>query len=128
MSNFEGIQKNGRSFKPQTSGGGDDAGSGRVVACVYAGQTAPVVFEKGNEPVPPTDEPRPTDGKGEKELGLSGQVDHPDNSGSAKYLVQTVSRIYRQTLAGRNADTLSPAERPALRDRIIDGVGALMCL
>lgn len=121
MSNFSGIKKSAKPFQPQGSGA-PDVGIVRNVAGGYEPVNY-VEVKKANEPTLPTDEPRPTDGKGENELGLSGQVDHPDNSGSAKYIVQTVSRIYRQTLAGRNAEVLTQAERLALRDQILDGVG-----
>ncbi|HEX8882658.1 MAG TPA: hypothetical protein VF749_21605, partial [Candidatus Acidoferrum sp.] len=100
MSNFSGsCRKTANSFKPQGSGGHPHAGVGRTVAGVYAGQDAPVVFEKADSPIEPTTPYGATDGKGESELGLSGAVDHPDASGQAKYLAGKIARVYRRIMA-----------------------------
>lgn len=69
MSNFEGIQKNAKGFKPQQRAG-DGAGVGKTVAGLWPGQEPVTVFEKANQPVLDTDKTPRTDGVGEGELGL----------------------------------------------------------
>lgn len=123
MSNFSGnVRKNASSFKPQQRAG-DGAGVGRVVGGVYAGQDTPIVFTKADDPVLPTDATPRTDGAGESEMGLRGQVDHPNRDGQAQYLASKIARVYRRIVAdGAEIANLSRAERRALADKLIEGV------
>lgn len=126
MSNFSGVQKNAKPFQPRSATDGQEAGVGRVVAGVYAGQDAPVVFEKTDSPVLDTT-PIPNSGtRGERELGLSpGAVEHVDSSGKAVYLAGQIARVYRQITAdGAGIETLSREERRKLRDELVERVGA----
>lgn len=122
MSNFSGnVRKNAESFKPKLSGG-TDAGVGRVVAGVYAGQDAPVVFEKSS-PILDTDKAPSSGNRGEAEIGLSGRVDHPDADTKAVYLAQAIARVYRQITAdGADLESFSVEQRRTLRDQLIQGV------
>lgn len=122
MSNFEGIQKNAKGFKPQQRAG-DGAGVGKTVAGLWPGQEPVTVFEKANQPVLDTDKTPRTDGVGEGELGLSGQVDHPDRDGQAHYLAGRIAREYRRIVAdGASLENLSRDERLQLRNRLVSAV------
>lgn len=123
MSNFSGnVKKSSSSFRPQTRAS-DGAGVGRVVGGVYAGQDAPVVFEKANQPVLDTTPTPRTDGRGEGELGLSGAVDHPNADGGAKYLAGKIARVYRRIVSdGADLESMSREDRRALADKLIEGV------
>lgn len=131
MSNFEGnVKKNANSFKPQTRAS-DGAGVGRVVAGVYAGQDAPVVFEKADSPILDTDPTPRTDGRGEAELGLHGpkynraEVDHPNNDGKAVYAAAQIAREYRRIEAQVGGiENLSVEQRRQMRDELVRHVGA----
>lgn len=125
MSNFEGnVKKTDKSFRPQTSAG-SDAGIGRVVAGVYAGQNAPVVFEKADQPVLDTTPTPRTDGRGESEIGLSGQVDHPNNDGQAVYAAAQLAREYRHIVAQVGGiEDWSVEQRRQMRDELVRRVGA----
>lgn len=122
MSNFSGIQKSAKPFKPQQRAG-DGAGVGRVVGGVYPGQSAPVVFEKADQPMLDTTPTPRADGRGESEIGLSGPVDHPDNDGGAAYLAGKIARVYRRIMSdGADLENLSSEQRRAMRDQLIQGV------
>lgn len=101
MSNFEGIQKGGRTFRPQ--------GQPRVT------------FEKANQPVLDTDKAPDAGHRGERELGVT--VDRIDRDGQARYLAGKISRVYRQIVSdGADLENLSREQRRNLRDQLIQGV------
>lgn len=124
MSNFSGnVRKSERSFKPQATSG-SDAGVGKVVAGVYAGQDAPVVFEKASPVLDTAPTPR-TDLRGESEIGLSGLVDHPNNDGQAIYAAAQIAREYRHITAPTGGiENLSVEQRRRMRDELVRRVGA----
>ena len=116
--NFSGVEKGGRTFRPKGSGGGD-AGVGKAVAGLWPGLDPVVVFEKADSPTLDTTPTPRTDGRGESEIDLGGQVDHPDTrcSGSARGPRSCTAWTSRQRLkpVGRTADPFQWSRPPPYR-------------